>query len=35
MRMVYYPAGIGWVLLSLWILDVKKRLAILTHEKNQ
>jgi heme exporter protein C len=35
MRMVFYPAVIGWVLLSLWILDVKKRLAILTHEKNQ
>jgi len=35
MRLVFYPAVIGWVLLSLWILDVKKRLAILTHEQNQ
>ncbi len=35
MRMVFYPAVIGCILLSLWILDVKKRLAILTHEKNQ
>ena len=35
MRMVFYPAVIGWVLLSLWILDVKKRLAILTHKKNE
>jgi len=35
MRMVFYPAVIGWVLLSLWILDVKKRLAILTHKENE
>ncbi|MES2761948.1 MAG: cytochrome c biogenesis protein CcsA [Bacteroidota bacterium] len=35
MRMIFYPAVIGWILLSLWILDVKKRLAIVTHEKNQ
>ena len=35
MRLIFYPAVIGWVLLSLWILDVKKRLAILTHEKNE
>ena len=35
MRMVFYPAVIGWILLSLWILDVKKRLAILNHEKNE
>lgn len=31
MRTVFYPAIIGWILLSLWILDVKKRLAILKH----
>ncbi len=35
MRMVFYPAVIGWVLLSIWILDVKKRLAILTHKENE
>ncbi len=35
MRMVFYPAVIGWVLLSLWVLDVKKRLAILIHHKNE
>lgn len=35
MRMVFYPAVIGWILLSLWILDVKKRIAILTHKKNE
>ncbi len=31
MRTVFYPAVIGWVLLSLWILDVKKRLATLKY----
>ncbi|MBC7696528.1 MAG: cytochrome c biogenesis protein CcsA [Burkholderiales bacterium] len=35
MRMVFYPAVVGWILLSLWILDVKKRLAILTYKKNE
>lgn len=35
MRMVFYPAVIGWVLLSLWILDIKKRLANLTHKENE
>ncbi len=35
MRMIFYPAVIGWVLLSLWILDVKKRLAILTQKENE
>lgn len=31
MRTVFYPAVIGWVLLSLWVLDVKKRLATLKY----
>lgn len=31
MRTVFYPAVIGWVLLSLWILDVKTRLATLKY----
>lgn len=31
MRTVFYPAVIGWILLSLWILDVKKRLATLNY----
>lgn len=31
MRTVFYPAIIGWILLSLWILDVKKRLATLKY----
>jgi heme exporter protein C len=35
MRMVFYPAVIGWVLFSLWILDIKKRLAILIHKQDE
>lgn len=31
MRTVFYPAIIGWILLSLWILDVKKRMAVLNY----
>ncbi len=31
MRTVFYPAVIGWVLLSLWILEVKTRLATLNY----
>ena len=32
MRMVFYPAIIGWILLSLWILDIKNRLAKLSYQ---
>ncbi|MDF2447768.1 MAG: ABC-type transport system involved in cytochrome c biosis, permease component [Bacteroidota bacterium] len=35
MRLVFYPAVIGWVLLSLWILDIKKRMALLAHIQNE
>jgi heme exporter protein C len=35
LRTVFYPAVIGWILVSLWILDVKKRLAILNYKKNE
>ncbi len=35
MRMVFYPAIIGWILLSVWILDVKIRLAQLKHKLNE
>ncbi len=35
MRMVFYPAVIGWVLLSIWIFDIKKRLAFIEHEENE
>jgi len=31
MRTIFYPAIIGWILLSLWILDVKKRIATLKY----
>lgn len=34
MRLVFYPAVIGWILFSFWILDVKTRLALLTKIKN-
>lgn len=33
MRMVFYPAVIGWIMMSMWILDIKKRLAILNYNK--
>lgn len=33
MRLVFYPAVIGWVLMSVWILDIKKRIAFITFEK--
>jgi heme exporter protein C len=35
MRLVFYPAVIGLVLLSLWILDIKKRMALLAHIQNE
>jgi heme exporter protein C len=35
MRMVFYPAVIGWVLLSLWVLDIKTRLAQLTKKYDE
>jgi len=35
MRTVFYPAVIGWILFSLWILDVKKRIARLAYQKNE
>lgn len=35
MRTVFYPAVIGWVLFSLWILDVKKRIGFLAYKKHE
>lgn len=35
MRTVFYPAVIGWVLFSLWILDIKKRLATLRYNQHE
>lgn len=34
MRTVFYPAVIGWVMFSVWILDIKKRLATLEYKKH-
>lgn len=31
MRLVFYPAIIGWILMSLWIFDIKKRIALINH----
>ncbi len=31
MRLVFYPAVIGWIIISMWILDIRKRLAVLHH----
>ncbi len=35
MRTVFYPAIIGWILLSCWIFDIKKRIAILNLQNNE
>lgn len=35
LRTVFYPAVIGWVLISLWILDIKNRIAILKHKRDE
>jgi heme exporter protein C len=35
LRTVFYPAVIGWVLISLWILDIKHRMALLKHKQNE
>jgi heme exporter protein C len=32
MRMVFYPAVIAWVLLGVWILNVRNRMACLEEE---
>ncbi len=34
MRLVFYPAVIGWILMSCWILDIKKRIAFLNLKLN-
>lgn len=34
MRLVFYPAVIGWILISLWILDIKKRMNKLSNLHN-
>ena len=35
MRTVFYPAIIGWILLSCWMFDVKKRIALLNLQNNE
>ncbi|MCW3078458.1 MAG: transporter permease [Bacteroidetes bacterium] len=34
MRMVFYPAVIGWILFSYWIFNVKNRISILKNKLN-
>jgi len=34
MRMIFYPAIIGWTLLGTWIATLKIRLALLKEKKN-
>jgi heme exporter protein C len=34
MRLVFYPAVIGWILFSWWILNVKNRLALINSKIN-
>lgn len=33
MRMVFYPAIIGWILLGIWIMEIKVRIRLLQHKK--
>lgn len=33
MRMVFYPAVIGWILLGVWISTLRIRLSIITHHR--
>jgi len=35
MRMVFYPAVIGWVLFSYWLFELRNRLTLLKHEINE
>ena len=34
MRMIFYPAVIGWILISCWILNIKTRISELNHIVN-
>ncbi len=34
MRMVFYPAIIGWILFSFWLFEIKNRISILTNKLN-
>ena len=34
MRLVFYPAVVGWILISCWILNIKNRISQLNHLAN-
>lgn len=34
MRLVFYPAVIGWIMFSYWIFSLKNRIALLKHKLN-
>ncbi|MBA3663473.1 MAG: cytochrome c biogenesis protein CcsA [Bacteroidetes bacterium] len=34
MRMVFYPAVIGWILFSFWIFEIKNRISVLKNKLN-
>jgi len=35
MRMVFYPAVIGWILIGIWIMTIRYRIRILENRRNQ
>jgi heme exporter protein C len=35
MRMVFYPAVIGWILISVWIMTLRYRIRLLENKQNQ
>ena len=35
MRLVFYPAVVGWVLFSYWLFDIKNRLSFLKNKLNE
>jgi heme exporter protein C len=35
MRLVFYPAVIGWILISVWIMTIRYRIRLLENKRNQ
>jgi heme exporter protein C len=35
MRMVFYPAVMGWILISVWIMTIRYRIRLLENKRNQ
>jgi heme exporter protein C len=35
MRMVFYPAVLGWVLISVWIMTIRYRIRVIENKNNQ